>query len=604
MLAFRSIPLIFGVLLWSFAPVAVCAQQEPRTFSPTFAAYPGGSGAEAVAAVASDSSGGLYVAGYTASGDFGLGGMLGTYAGGATDAFVARMDTTGALERLLLLGGAGEDVVTGLAVDTAGVVFVAGSTTSADFPAAGRYGPFRGGDQLGTDGFVARLAPDLSAVEAAAFVGGGGDDIVTGLVLDRRGRAVVAGLTSSTDLITTPGALQARHAGGLLYRSDAFVGRIALGSDTVAVEMLTYYGGSGDDQATALDLLADGRPVVVGATTSADLPATMVPQPRYAGPMRPPEGDAFVAVFDTAGAVVPWASYLGGRGDDWATQVVAGGADRVHVAGWTASDDFPAAGGSAAGGGQDAFVVTYTVGGSTGAVEAVSRIGGRGDEQALALTRGADGALWLGGLTTSADLPMRGRDGLLPLQSFYAGGPADGFLLRLDARTHMLDWSTWLGGSGADAIVGLAGTGDGGVCTAGATGSGTMAAAPSAGRAEGVGRPEKLDQAAFVLCLALGSLPTDAEAMPPPAAQTALHGNYPNPFNPSTTLAFDVARPGRVQLEVYDVLGRLVARLADGHYAAGSYRIPLDASGWASGTYFYRLRADGFGRTRSMVLVK
>lgn len=73
----------------------------------------------------------------------------------------------------------------------------------------------------------------------------------------------------------------------------------------------------------------------------------------------------------------------------------------------------------------------------------------------------------------------------------------------------------------------------------------------------------------------------------------ALKGNYPNPFNPSTTLSYTLSQPGTVTLLVYDVLGRTVAKQAIGAQAAGDQRVSFDGKSLGSGVYFYRLQVEG-----------
>ena len=85
----------------------------------------------------------------------------------------------------------------------------------------------------------------------------------------------------------------------------------------------------------------------------------------------------------------------------------------------------------------------------------------------------------------------------------------------------------------------------------------------------------------------------------------ALHQNYPNPFNPATKISFDFPHDSRVSLIIYDLLGREVKRLVNNEFkVAGRYEYEFNASGWASGVYFYRLVAGSFVDTRRMVLVK
>ncbi len=84
----------------------------------------------------------------------------------------------------------------------------------------------------------------------------------------------------------------------------------------------------------------------------------------------------------------------------------------------------------------------------------------------------------------------------------------------------------------------------------------------------------------------------------------ALMQNYPNPFNPTTTIAYELPTRSKVLLKIYDMLGREVATLVNGEQAAGRYAQSFNASGLASGLYFYRLQAGNFVETKKMMLVK
>jgi len=89
----------------------------------------------------------------------------------------------------------------------------------------------------------------------------------------------------------------------------------------------------------------------------------------------------------------------------------------------------------------------------------------------------------------------------------------------------------------------------------------------------------------------------------------ALYQNSPNPFNPATEIRFDLDRPARVTLAVFNILGQEVIRLADCEYPAGTHSVVwdgADANGnsVASGVYLYRLNADGHNASRKMILMK
>ncbi len=98
-----------------------------------------------------------------------------------------------------------------------------------------------------------------------------------------------------------------------------------------------------------------------------------------------------------------------------------------------------------------------------------------------------------------------------------------------------------------------------------------------------------------------------ANGTKPPGAvpkEYTLFQNYPNPFNPSTVITYDVPVTSRVILKVYDVLGREVATLVDGEIEAGHQSVEWNASGVATGMYFYRITAYTFTDTKKLMLVK
>lgn len=80
--------------------------------------------------------------------------------------------------------------------------------------------------------------------------------------------------------------------------------------------------------------------------------------------------------------------------------------------------------------------------------------------------------------------------------------------------------------------------------------------------------------------------------------------NYPNPFNPSTTIRYQIINPGHVSLVVYDYLGREIATLVNKEQGSGQYSVSFNASDLASGIYFYRIQANGFNSVKKMILTK
>lgn len=80
--------------------------------------------------------------------------------------------------------------------------------------------------------------------------------------------------------------------------------------------------------------------------------------------------------------------------------------------------------------------------------------------------------------------------------------------------------------------------------------------------------------------------------------------NYPNPFNPSTSISYDVPKSGRVQIKVYDILGKEIATLVDEVKPAGNYTISFNAPQFASGVYFYRMQGENYFSVKKMMLIK
>ncbi|MBU1653158.1 T9SS type A sorting domain-containing protein [bacterium] len=91
---------------------------------------------------------------------------------------------------------------------------------------------------------------------------------------------------------------------------------------------------------------------------------------------------------------------------------------------------------------------------------------------------------------------------------------------------------------------------------------------------------------------------------PAQPAEFALHQNTPNPFNPSTTIEFSLAKAGMAKITVFDLMGRQVATLVDGNYAAGLHNVTFNAANLASGVYIYRLEADNRAMEKKMLFLK
>jgi hypothetical protein len=254
--------------------------------------YLGGSGYDwAYALAIHPTTGDVYVAGYTSSANFPgtSGGAQTSYGGGPHDALVARLNS--GLTQILqstYLGGRGKDEAKALAIHpTTGEVYVAGYTSSGDFPRTSGGAQASFGEGF-FDAFVARLNSNLTQILQSTYLGGSFVDKAYALAIHpTTGDVYVAGYTSSDDFPGTSGGAQTGR-GGLI---DAFVTR--LNSGLTQILQSTYLGGSNSNYAHALAIHpTTGDVYVAGETESTNFPGTSGgAQTSYGGGNK----DAFVA---------------------------------------------------------------------------------------------------------------------------------------------------------------------------------------------------------------------------------------------------------------------------------------------------------------------
>ncbi|MBI4637939.1 MAG: SBBP repeat-containing protein [Candidatus Rokubacteria bacterium] len=254
--------------------------------------------------VAVDTSGNAYVTGsvspdpFFLTVDFPVLNAFDSTPNGGIDAFVTKLDASGALVYSTFLGGSGDDLGFGITVDAGGNAYVTGLTFSTDFPTAS---PFQGTcascASFGTDAFVTKLDPSGSVLLYSTYLGGSGSESFSGRVgiaVDTSGNVSVAGDTESLDFPTL-NALQAVHGGGSL---DAFVAKLAA---TGGLVYSTFLGGSGSDTPTGIAVDGTGNAYVGGITCSSDFPTT--PGAFQTAPGGGGQCDAFVAKITEAPAV-------------------------------------------------------------------------------------------------------------------------------------------------------------------------------------------------------------------------------------------------------------------------------------------------------------
>jgi hypothetical protein len=347
------------------------------------------------------------------------------------------------------LGGSGDDLGAGIAVDAAGNAYVAGWTSSVDFPttASSFQTTYHGGGSRifgipSGDAFVTKIDPEGTLVYST-FIGGRDREFeVVGIAVDASGSAYVTGLTSSADFPTTPGAFQSTF-GGI---ADVFVAKLnPTGSELV---YSTYLGGREFEFAPGLALDGGGNAYVTGITTSSDFATTRGAfQTIYSGSQ-----DAFVTKLNPTGSALVYSSYLGGSGLDEGRDVVLDSLGNAYVTGVTSSTNFPttmSAFQAFLRGETDVFVSKLNATGSK--LVYSTYLGGTGVDISRRLLVDASGNAYITGSTTSLDFPLTPDAFQITI-----GGGEDAFVTILNPVGSRIHYSTFLGGSGNDRARGMA----------------------------------------------------------------------------------------------------------------------------------------------------
>ena len=319
-----------------------------------YSTYLGGSGFDRGDGITVDSSGNAYLSGDTISTDFPTANPLQPALGGGEiygDAFVTKLNASGsALVYSTYLGGSGDEIGNGIAVDASGNAYVAGAT-SGNFPTtAGAFQPIYDGSE---DAFAARLNSAGSLLIYSTYLGGSNADLGLSIAADSSGNAYVVGWTDSTDFpMASP--LQPANGGS----NDTFVAKLNPAGSALVYS--TYLGGSGDDfPGVGIPVDTAGNVYVTGFTNSTNFPVVNPLKAVNSGDcFGQPCFDAFIAKLNPTGSALVYSTYFGGTSDDSGGGIALDSSGSPYITGNTYSTDFPTVSAlqPAYGGGSDGFV--------------------------------------------------------------------------------------------------------------------------------------------------------------------------------------------------------------------------------------------------------
>ena len=309
-------------------------RQCPLVIDPTvsFTTFLAGNDWDLAGGMALDNSGNVYVTGSTSSTNYPVIGPIppgfDTYQR-AGDAFVTKLDPSGAIVFSAYLGGYQGDYGSAIAVDSTGV-YIVGTTQSRGFPTYNAIFPnLHNEPNWDQDAFVTKISPTGNTLIYSTFLGGSGYESGGAIAVDSAHAAYVVGTTYQSPDFPVAGAGRSTLNG---YQ-DAFLTKI----DPSGTQLLYsgYLGGSGGDWGSGVALDQQGNPYILISTCSTDLPVSPGRQPYPGG------CSAFLMGLDSPGEN-RFSTYLGG-GDDWGGGIVMDANSNVYVVGSTRSQHFPVA---------------------------------------------------------------------------------------------------------------------------------------------------------------------------------------------------------------------------------------------------------------------
>ena len=303
---------------------------NPAGSAIVYSTYWGGSGNDQANGVAVDAYGQPYVVGDTDSANFPTKFPWQSALGGLRDAFHFKIGVNGTISYSTYAGGSGDDRGMTVAITDTLTPYIAGCTSSNNFPTARARQPNNAGGQ---DAFVIRFNSDADNVIFSTYLGGNGGAVgqpecANSITVDPYNNVYVAGVTGSTNF---PHKVAVQNElNGLI---DGFITKFDVDG---VILFSTYIGGSGSDVATGVRIDAARRAYVVGYTTSKNLPVANAVQSSLAGNF-----DCFMLRYDESGYPFNFGTYFGGQGSEIATGLglLPGGA--AFIVGVTASGNYP-----------------------------------------------------------------------------------------------------------------------------------------------------------------------------------------------------------------------------------------------------------------------
>ena len=329
---------------------AFVAKLGPQGTNLVYSTYLGGGERDAGNAIAVDSAGCAYVAGFTESADFpvatnraaGATRVVQRKTGASQDAFVTKLGAAGTnLEYSTYLGGVGQDSAQGIAVDAGGNAYVTGYTVSANFPVVPAKNSYLNGIKTASaafDAFFTKISANGDTNLFSTYLGGTSTDVGLRIAV-KAGSAYLTGYSFSTNFPVT--GTVANTSAGSGFSPDVFVTKFSPTNATYFTNYSVKFGGSGSDVAFGIAVTEAGQACIAGFTTRTNFFGTNSFSDIPTNKINHTSRDAFVVLLKADASAFESAALIGGKGSDAAHGVALDTAGNVYLVGGTTSADFP-----------------------------------------------------------------------------------------------------------------------------------------------------------------------------------------------------------------------------------------------------------------------
>jgi len=562
-----------------------------------YSTFLGGSNRNLGKAHTIDNAGNVYITGTTWSDNFPTTvGAYQTIIGGDRDVFVTKLSSEG--DRILFstfIGGSNGDNGNSLIIDEQENIYLTGHTGSSNFPITTNALQHNFGGVY-YDAFITKLNSTGSELLYSSFLGGNDSDYGISISMDNAGLVYLIGETNSENFPTTEQAYQKSFGG--YY--DAFISKINLTDNELVYS--TFLGGNSWDSGNSIVIDNLGNAYLTGFTKSDDYPITAdAVQDNFGG-----YSDAFVSILNSTGSEIIYSTFLGGSFKDYGHSIALDEHGSVYIAGYTLSDDFPSTNSAfqnSFGGGDffDAFIVKMTPDGKE--LVFSTFLGGNDNDYANSIMPDNQGNVVVTGYTKSENFSVTNDAYQKNLASI---GQYDVFVSILNPIGSELVYSTFIGGHKSDYGRSLKLDNTGNIFVIGDTYSEDFPTTNSTFQNNFNGSFYN----AFItkLSTTISNIGYDYFIVP---TYDLLEQNFPNPFNPSTKIKYQLKTYSSVTISLYSLTGEIIAVLIDEEKDIGFHSFEIDASklNLSSGVYIYQIIASGsngkiFTDSKKMMLLK